>query len=78
MGIRDSVAIMHFSARVIEMRFLIIIVVPFFLGWFGQFFLPELVCCFGVDVGEYELVDIRIPVYGLAFDAFFDVLVTCQ
>lgn len=78
MGIRDSVAIMHFSARVIEMRFLIIIVVPFFLGWFGQFFLPELVCCFRVDVGEYELVDIRIPVHGLAFDAFFDVLVTCQ
>lgn len=78
MGIRDSVAIMHFSARVIEMRFLIIIVVPFFLGWFCQFFLPELVCCLRVDVGEYELVDIRIPVHGLAFDAFFDVLVTCQ
>ena len=36
---------------------------------------PELVDGVAVDVGEDDFEDVRVPCYGLAFDAFFDVLV---
>jgi hypothetical protein len=38
---------------------------------------PELVYGVAVDVGKDDLEDVRVPLYGLAFNAFFDVLGRC-
>jgi hypothetical protein len=39
-----------------------------------ELLLPELVDGVAVDVGEDNLEDVRVPLDGLAFDAFFDIL----
>jgi hypothetical protein len=42
-----------------------------------ELLLPELIDGIAVDVREDNLEDVRIPLDGLAFDAFFDVLGYC-
>jgi hypothetical protein len=39
-----------------------------------EVFLPQLTRRVAVKVGEDDFEDVRVPCYGLAFDAFFDVL----
>jgi hypothetical protein len=53
---------------------LVVVVIAFFLGRLGELLLPACVCLCGVDVGEDEVEDFGVPGYGLALDAFFDVL----
>lgn len=45
------------------------------LGWFGELFFPGIVCGFAVEVGEDDVEDVGVPVDGVAFDAFLDILV---
>ena len=52
----------------------VVVIVAFLLGRLGELLLPARVCLCGVDVGEDEVEDFRVPGYGLALDAFFDVL----
>jgi len=52
----------------------VIVVIALFLWRLGELLLPARVCLCGVDVGEDEVEDFRVPGYGLALDAFFDVL----
>lgn len=46
----------------------------FGLRRFGELFFPGVVCGFAVEVGENDVEDVRVPVDGVAFDAFFDIL----
>lgn len=52
----------------------LIFILAFLLGRLGELLLPARIRLRGVDVGEDEGEDVRVPVDGLAFDAFFDVL----
>jgi hypothetical protein len=52
----------------------VVVVIALLLGRLGELLLPARVGLCGVDVREDEVEDLRVPGYGLAFDAFFDVL----
>jgi len=39
---------------------------------------PQLVRRVAIQAREDNVKDVRVPCYGLAFDAFFDVLCNCQ
>jgi len=54
--------------------FILIFLVLLILLLLFQLLLPHAVCSFCVHAGEDQLKDFVIPGYGLAFDAFFDVL----
>jgi hypothetical protein len=57
--------------------FFALLLLAFAVAFLGlQVLIPELVGGVAVDVGEDDLEDVRVPGYGLALDAFFDVLLT--
>lgn len=45
-----------------------------FLGLFGELFFPSIVDFVGIEVGEDEVEHVRIPIGGMTFDAFFNIL----
>ena len=53
---------------------MVVIIIALLLRRLSELLLPAAVCFGGVDVGEDEVEDFRVPGDGLAFDAFFDVL----
>jgi hypothetical protein len=56
--------------------FFALLLLAFAVAFLGlQVLVPKLVGGVAVDVGEDDLEDVRVPGYGLALDAFFDVLV---
>jgi len=52
----------------------ILILVPFLFWRLGELLLPSSVGFGSVDVGEHEVEDILVPVYGFAFNALLDIL----
>lgn len=52
----------------------VVVIITLLLGRPGELLLPARVCLCSVYVREDEVEDFRVPGYGLAFDAFFDVL----
>ena len=45
-----------------------------FFGLFGELFFPSVVDLVRIEVGEDQAKDVRIPIGGMTFDAFFDIL----
>ena len=41
---------------------------------FCQLGFPQIIYLFGIDIGKYEIEDIRIPACRMTLDAFFDIL----